>query len=152
MKCNFLKMLSIALLALNVTSCIDNMPKEEVLPRDAVSFEYYIDKETDSIYYLDFYIDSDITFKNTSLETTQGEPVWDFGDGTVVSGQTVTHFYAKAGTYEVKLTIGSYSSSSNLSEIETGILELSIANTTSSRETSNFSAKYSIDGESLFIA
>ena len=109
MKCNFLKMLSIALLALNVTSCIDNMPKEEVLPRDAVSFEYYIDKETDPIYYLDFYIDSDITFKNTSPETTQGEPVWDFGDGTVVSGQTVTHFYAKAGTYEVKLTIGGYS-------------------------------------------
>ena len=88
MKCNFLKMLSIALLALNVTSCIDNMPKEEVLPRDAVSFEYYIDKETDSIYYLDFYIDSDITFKNTSPETTQ-DPIYIL---SIYKGKNIADF------------------------------------------------------------
>ena len=109
MKTNFLKTLLIALLPICAVSCIDNVPEEEVLPRDAVSFEYYIDQETDSLYYLDFYVDSDITFKNTSPETTVGEPTWDFGDGDVLVGNTVTHFYAKAGTYKVKLTIGDFS-------------------------------------------
>ncbi|MBO5816547.1 MAG: PKD domain-containing protein [Paludibacteraceae bacterium] len=109
MKTNFLKTLLIALLPICAVSCIDNVPEEEVLPRDAVSFEYYIDQNDDPKYYLDFYIDSDITFKNTSPETTVGEPIWDFGDNTVVKGQDVVkHFYAKAGTYKVKLTIGDY--------------------------------------------
>lgn len=109
MKTNFLKTLLIALLPICAVSCIDNVPEEEVLPRDAVSFEYYIDQNVDPKYYLDFYIDSDITFKNTSPETTVGEPTWDFGDGIVMTGDTVTHFYAKAGTYKVKLTIGDFS-------------------------------------------
>lgn len=65
MKRDFLKMLLIALLPLCAVSCIENVPEEEVLPRDAVSFEYYIDQEADPKYYLDFYVDSDITFKNT---------------------------------------------------------------------------------------
>ena len=60
MKRNFLKKLLIAILPLCVVSCLDNVPQEEVLPRDAVSFEYYIDQMADSTYYLDFYIDSDI--------------------------------------------------------------------------------------------
>ena len=109
MKTNFLKTLLIALLPICAVSCIDNVPEEEVLPRDAVSFEYYIDKSVDPKYYLDFYVDSDITFKNTSPETTVGEPTWDFGDGNVVVGDSLTHFYAKAGTYKVKLTIGDFS-------------------------------------------
>ena len=109
MKTNFLKTLLIALLPICAVSCIDNVPEEEVLPRDAVSFEYYIDKNVDSKYYLDFYVDSDITFKNTSPETTVGEPTWDFGDGDVLVGDSLTHFYAKAGTYKVKLTIGDFS-------------------------------------------
>jgi hypothetical protein len=33
------------------------------------------------------------------------EFVWDFGDGTSGSGVTVTHAYARAGTYPVTLTI-----------------------------------------------
>ena len=109
MKTNILKTLLIALLPICAVSCIDNVPEEEVLPRDAVSFEYYIDKNVDSKYYLDFYVDSDITFKNTSPETTVGEPTWDFGDGDVLVGDSLTHFYAKAGTYKVKLTIGDFS-------------------------------------------
>ena len=109
MKTNFLKTLLIALLPICAVSCIDNVPGVEVLPKDAVSFEYYIDQNVDPKYYLDFYIDSDITFKNTSPETTVGEPTWDFGDGIVMTGDTVTHFYAKAGTYKVKLTIGDFS-------------------------------------------
>lgn len=114
MKTNFLKTLLIALLPICAVSCIDNVPEEEVLPRDAVSFEYYIDQNSDSTYYLDFYIDSDITFVNTSPETTQGEPTWDFGDGTVMTGDKVTHFYAKAGTYSVKLTIGDFSAEQSI--------------------------------------
>ena len=114
MKTNFLKTLLIALLPICAVSCIDNVPEEEVLPRDAVSFEYYIDQNVDPKYYLDFYIDSDITFKNTSPETTVGEPTWDFGDGTIVTGNEVTHFYAKAGTYTVQLTIGDFSAKQSI--------------------------------------
>ena len=114
MKTNILKTLLIALLPIAVMSCVPNVPEEEVLPRDAVSFEYYIDQNVDSKYYLDYYIDSDITFKNTSPETTVGEPTWDFGDGAIVTGNEVTHFYAKAGTYTVKLTIGEFSAKQSI--------------------------------------
>ena len=104
-------MLLIAILPICAVSCIDNVPEEEVLPRDAVSFEYFIDQKTEPKYYLDFYIDSDITFKNTSPETTNGEPTWDFGDDTdPIVGDSVVHFYAKAGTYKVTLTVGDYKS------------------------------------------
>ena len=109
MKRDFLKMLLIAILPVCAVSCIDNVPEVEVLPRDAVSFEYFIDQNTESKYYLDYYVDSDITFKNTSPESTQGEPTWDFGDGNIQTGDDVIHFYEKAGTYKVRLTIGDYS-------------------------------------------
>lgn len=108
MKTNFLKTLLIALFPICAASCVDNIPQEEVLPRDAVSFEYYIDQAVDSLYYLDFYIDSDITFKNTSPVTTMGKPIWDFGDDSTAVGDLVTHYYAKAGTYKVTLTIGDF--------------------------------------------
>ena len=51
MKRDFLKVLLIAILPMCVISCVDNVPEEEVLPRDAVSFEYYIDQKNDSLYY-----------------------------------------------------------------------------------------------------
>lgn len=109
MKTNFLKTLLIALFPICAVSCIDNVPKEEVLPRDAVSFEYYIDQNVDSKYYLDFYVYSTITFKNTSPTSTSGTPIWNFGDGTGnVEGNTPTHQYTKAGTYKVTLTIGNF--------------------------------------------
>ena len=114
MKTNILKNLLIALLPILAVSCVPNVPEEEVLPRDAVSFEYYIDQEADPKYYLDYYIDSDITFINTSPTTTQGEPTWDFGDGAVLTGDTIKHFYAKAGTYTVKLTIGEFSAKQSI--------------------------------------
>ena len=109
MKTNILKTLFIALLPICAASCVDNIPEEEVLPRDAVSFEYFIDQEKDSMYYLDFYVDSYITFVNTSPKSTQGTPRWDFGDGQTTEGDEVQHFYAKAGTYKVKLTVGDFS-------------------------------------------
>ena len=120
MKTNFLKTVLIALLPICVVSCVPNVPEEEVLPRDAVSFDYYIDQNTDPVYYLDFYVDSDITFKNTSPETTKGNVVWDFGDGarTELSADSakvpVIHYYTKAGTYKVKLTIGEFTKEQNL--------------------------------------
>ena len=120
MKTNFLKTVLIALLPICVVSCIPNVPEEEVLPRDAVSFDYYIDQNTDPVYYLDFYVDSDITFKNTSPETTKGDATWDFGDGTKMKLDAdsakvpVIHYYTKAGTYRVKLTIGEFTKEQNL--------------------------------------
>lgn len=99
MKSNFMKIFMIALLPVFVASCIDNVPDVEVLPRDAVSFEYRIDGD----YALDYYIDSDITFVNTS--PTEGEAVWDFGDGKTATGNEVKHPFDVAGTYNVKLTI-----------------------------------------------
>lgn len=109
MKRDFLKIMMIALLPLCAVSCIDNVPEEEVLPRDAVSFDYYIDQNTNPKYYLDYYVDSDITFINTSPESTLGTPTWDFGDGVVLTGDTVVHSFAKAGTYSVQLAIGDFS-------------------------------------------
>ena len=108
MKRDFLKLVLVALLPLCAVSCIDNVPKEEILPRDAVSFDYYIDQQTEPQYYLDFYVDSDVTFINTSPQTTSGTPTWDFGDGVVLTGDTAVHSFAKAGTYTVQLTIGDF--------------------------------------------
>ena len=110
MNTNFLKTILIALLPICAVSCIDNIPQEEVLPRDAVSFEYFIDQEKEPKYYLDFYVDTDITFLNTSPESTSGTPTWDFGDGSDrVTGDEVIHYYKQAGTYKVKLTVGEFS-------------------------------------------
>ena len=66
MKSNFLKIFMLALLPVVVASCIPNTPEIEVLPTDPVSFNYRILGD----YALDYYIDSEITFKNTS--PTQG--------------------------------------------------------------------------------
>ena len=84
MKRDFFKILLIAILPSCILSCVDNIPQEEVLPRDAVSFEYYINQNDDPLYYLDFYTDSYITFVNTSPKTTAGSITWDFGDGVAV--------------------------------------------------------------------
>ena len=102
MKSNFLKICMIVLLPILAASCVPNVPEVEVLPRDAVSFEYLIEGD----YALDYYIDSDVTFKNTS--PTQGEAVWDFGDGKTATGDVVKHPYDVAGTYKVTLTIGDF--------------------------------------------
>ena len=99
MKSNFLKICMLVLLPVVVASCIPNTPEVETLPTDPVSFNYRIIGD----YELDYYIDSDITFKNTS--STKGEAVWDFGDGNTATGDEVLHAYDEAGTYNVKLTI-----------------------------------------------
>ena len=105
MKSNFLKTILMAFLPLCVVSCIDNVPEVEVLPKDPISFEYYIDQQAEPKYYLDFYVDSDITFVNTS--PTEGLAEWDFNaDGIVDTvGNVVTHAFDKAGTYNVQLNV-----------------------------------------------
>ena len=100
-----------ALLPLLAVSCVDNIPAEETLPSDAVSFEY---RCTDVKYPLDYYVGSTILFSSTS--PTEGEMTWDFGDGTETvtranGTDTVSHFFETAGTYHVKLTIAGLSRS-----------------------------------------
>lgn len=106
MKNNFFKAISIVVLSISTVSCVDNVPEVEVLPKDPISFEYYIDQTVDPKYYLDFYVDSEITFVNTS--PTQGEAEWDFDeDGAVDTvGNVVTHAFDEAGTHKVQLSIG----------------------------------------------
>lgn len=99
MKSNILKIGMMALLPLFAVSCVDNVPEVENLPTDPVSFTYRIDGD----YRLDYYIDSDVTFINTS--PTEGNAVWDFGDGKKAEGDTVLHPFDEAGTYNVKLSI-----------------------------------------------
>ena len=102
MKRNIFNLLMLAVLPILAAGCVDNEPTVEELPRDAVSFEYCIVGE----YPLDYYVDSEIQFTNTSPSTTTGSPEWDFGDGNKGTGNTVDHAYPVAGTYNVTLTIG----------------------------------------------
>ncbi|UOG73524.1 PKD domain-containing protein [Hymenobacter tibetensis] len=45
---------------------------------------------------------SEVTFTSTSTDAFLYQ--WDFGDGTIGSGQTVTHAYTRGGTFKAKLT------------------------------------------------
>lgn len=82
------------------TSCVDMLPVIEELPSKDVSFEYLV---ADNTYTLDYYVGANIKFQSTSAAA--GTKTWDFGDGTTATGPTVTHKYAVAGTYSVKLTV-----------------------------------------------
>lgn len=86
---------AVALLA----GCRDHEPQAEDLPTEAVSFVYSIPGD----YALDYYVDSEIEFVNTS--STQGTAMWSFGDGESAEGDTVRHAYATTSTYTVVLSI-----------------------------------------------
>lgn len=93
--------LFISLIGSLAFACIDNEPEVETLPSAAVAFTYEV---IDNSYQLDYYVGANVKFTSTS--SLEGECTWDFGDGTeVVKGTTVTHKYADAGTYLVKLTV-----------------------------------------------
>ncbi|MBO0359607.1 PKD domain-containing protein [Hymenobacter sp. BT186] len=47
---------------------------------------------------------SEVTFTSTSTSPDAFLYQWDFGDGTIGSGKTVTHVYTQGGTFKVKLT------------------------------------------------
>ena len=132
----------LAIVAVCFAACVDNVPVEEELPQDAVSFNYLINGD----YSLDYYVGSVITFNNTS--PTQGTPKWEFGDGTTAEGDKVEHFYTVAGTYKVKLTIGDYSKSQvimisdikplmSINPIEGGLCEVNTTKITFSLEVPN---------------
>lgn len=138
----YIRITAMALCTLALSACVDNVPVEEELPQDAVSFNYRIDGD----YSLDYYVGSVITFQNTS--PTQGTPVWSFGDGTAAEGNSVEHFYKVAGTYQVKLTIGDYSKSQvimisdikpllSINPIEGGLCEVRTTEVTFSLEVPN---------------
>ena len=145
MKRNILNILMLAVLPVLMVACIDNEPKVKELPRDAVSFEYLC---IDADYPLDYYVDSDIRFTNTSPATTAGTPEWDFGDGHTATGNEVVNAFTVAGTYRVKLTIGEFSKTQvimisdikpllKINPIEGGICEVNTTKVSFSLEVPN---------------
>ena len=136
------RLFALAIVSVSLAACVDNIPTEENLPQDAVSFDYQIKGD----YSLDYYVGSVITFNNTS--PTEGTPKWEFGDGTTAEGNTAEHFYKVAGTYQVKLTIGEYSKSQvimisdikplmSINPIEGGLCEVNTTKITFSLEVPN---------------
>ena len=101
MKTLLKQLLFVVLFGSVLAGCIDNEPEIAELPSPAVAFTYEV---TDDSYKLDYYVGASVQF--TSISGLAGECEWDFGDETApVKGTTVTHKYARAGTFTVKLTI-----------------------------------------------
>jgi PKD repeat protein len=80
-----------------VDGCFDNRP---AVPKPPVAlFDYSPRTPT---------VNQTITFnasKSYDPDGTIVEYKWDFGDGKVGAGKTVTHSYLATGTYQVKLTV-----------------------------------------------
>ena len=89
-----------ALVALLAVSCVDKTPDYDNFPTRDVDFTYRVD---DDRYGLDFYVVSTVEFTNTSSKS--GAVSWDFGDGTSSTDMNPSHKYAKAGVYQVTLTV-----------------------------------------------
>lgn len=83
-----------------LNSCVDLLPLVEELPSKDVAFEYAV---SDNTYTLDYYVGANIKFLSKSA--AKGTCTWDFGDGATATGDSVSHKYAVAGTYRVKLTV-----------------------------------------------
>ena len=96
----FNKIAFLILMAMTVVSCIDKTPDYGNFATKDVDFTYRVD---DDRYGLDFYVVSTVEFTNTSSKT--GAVSWDFGDGTSSTEMNPSHKYAKAGVYQVTLTI-----------------------------------------------
>ncbi len=90
----------LALMAVMAVSCIDKEADYGNFATKDVDFTYRVDDEQ---YGLDFYVVSTVEFTNTSSKT--GAVTWDFGDGTTSTEQNPSHKFAKAGIYEVTLTV-----------------------------------------------
>ena len=88
------------LVVLSLASCVEKEPVYGNFGGKDVDFTYNVDGDE---YTLDFYVVSTIKFNNTSSKS--GNVTWDFGDGTTSSDQNPTHKYAKAGLYNVTLTV-----------------------------------------------
>ena len=88
------------LVALLAVSCVDKTPDYGNFATKDVDFTYRVD---DDRYGLDFYVVSTVEFTNTSSKS--GSVNWDFGDGTSSTDMNPSHKYAKAGVYQVTLTV-----------------------------------------------
>ena len=84
-----------------MASCVEKEPVYGNFPGSKdVDFTYNVDGDE---YTLDFYVVSTIKFNNTS--SMSGDVTWDSGDGTTSTDQNPTHKFAKAGIYNVSLTV-----------------------------------------------
>ena len=90
----------LSVLMLIMAACVDKDPDYGNFPSKDVDFTYNVEGDE---YSLDFYVVSPIQFKNVSSKT--GAVTWDFGDGSTSNETNPVHKYAKAGNYQVTLTI-----------------------------------------------
>ena len=88
------------LVVLTAVSCVDKTPDYDNFATRDVDFTYRVD---DDRYGLDFYVVSTVEFTNTSSKS--GQATWDFGDGTTSTEMNPSHKYARAGLYQVTLTV-----------------------------------------------
>lgn len=95
----------IGVLMVMVASCTEAEPDYTTFPSKDVDFIYAVAPNSNGEleYALDYYVVSTIQFTNTSAK--EGSVTWDFGDGTTSNEENPQHKYAKAGIYQVKLTI-----------------------------------------------
>jgi len=96
----FNKIMFLAVMAIMVMACVDKTPDYGNFASKDVDFTYRVD---DDRYGLDFYVVSTVEFTNTSSKS--GNVTWDFGDGTNSTEMNPSHKYAKAGVYQVTLTV-----------------------------------------------
>ena len=97
---NIIAPLAAGLVALGAVSCSDDTPEYTHYPSKDVDFTYNVDGDE---YTLDYYVVSSVRFNNTSSKS--GAVTWDFGDGTTSNEPNPVHKYAKAGNYQVTLTV-----------------------------------------------
>lgn len=97
---NIIAPLAAGMMAFGAVSCSDETPEYTHYPSKDVDFTYNVDGDE---YTLDYYVVSSVRFNNTSSKS--GAVTWDFGDGTTSNEPNPVHKYAKAGNYQVTLTV-----------------------------------------------
>lgn len=95
----------VAVLLTGLSACTEADPEYTDFPSKDVDFIYSVAPNSDGEveYALDYYVVSTIQFTNTSAK--DGSVTWDFGDGVTSNEENPQHKYAKAGNYNVKLTV-----------------------------------------------
>ncbi|MGM9852403.1 MAG: PKD domain-containing protein [Muribaculaceae bacterium] len=97
---NIIAPLAAGMMAFGAVSCSDETPDYNYFESKDVDFTYNVDGDE---YTLDYYVVSTVKFNNTSSKS--GAVTWDFGDGTTSNDPNPVHKYAKAGNYQVTLTV-----------------------------------------------
>ena len=99
----------------------------------SVEISYFVNtppRAVFNIYYLNqskgFYIYENLIFDATLSEDWDGiivEYIWDFGDGNTSSGRGTSHFYTKAGVYNVTLRVRDNLNASDVTTKKIKVLE-----------------------------